>query len=259
MTLDRTVQANIAAALALFCALLFTGYRWHYSQEARASAGMQTLAEMLRLEADTAAAGTPLAGGTAGATIPELLSRTQEIATRYNVAIRSVAPSPTDATKITLGVHGEYRDVMLFLSRLETFQVVVTGFEFAPDESGVNGTVEITHNAKPGAPTSFADYMDAIINYTAIRNPFEIGDPVPVQNAGADLGDISWTYHLTSISLYGAERTATIDGRDYRAGDKFNGMQITAIGPSSVSLTAPHQALVQKLHFRRNPGEGGHD
>ena len=171
------------------------------------------------------------------------------------MAVRSVAPSPTDPNKMTLGLHGEYRDLMLFLGRLETFQIAIGGFEFAPDESGVTGSVELTHSAKPGAPVSFADYMDAIIKFTAIRNPFEIGDPVPVPNVKADLGDLSWTYHLTSISLYGAERTATIDGKDYRVGDKLNGMQISAIGPSSVSLADPHQPLIQKLHFRSNPGE----
>jgi hypothetical protein len=258
MTLDRPAQKNIGAATALLLACLFALYRWHYSQEARASAGMQTLADMLRIEAQTASAVKPLAGGTAGATIPELLSRIQEIASQYNVAIRSVAPGPADANKITLGIHGEYRDMMLFLGRLETFQIAISGFEFAPDESGIAGSVELTHSAKPGEPVSFADYMDAIIKYTAIRNPFEIGDPVPVPNVKGDLGDLSWTYHLTSISLYGAERTATIDGNDYRLGDTLNGMQISAIGPSSVSLTAPHQTLIQKLHFRRNPGDVVH-
>ena len=258
IALDRPTQKNIGAATALLLACLFAVYRWHYAQEARASAGMQTLADMLRIEGETASAVKPLAGGTAGATVPELLSRIQEIASQSNVAVRSVAPNPADVTKMTLGIHGEYRDLMLFLGRLETFQVAISGFEFAPDESGVAGTVELTHSAKPGAPVSFADYMDAIIKFTAIRNPFEMGDPVPVPNVKADLGDLSWTYHLTSISLYGAERTATIDGKDYRTGDTLNGMKITAIGPSSVSLSDPHQPLVQKLHFRRNPGEVAH-
>ncbi|MBA2588143.1 MAG: hypothetical protein H0U98_05895 [Alphaproteobacteria bacterium] len=258
MTLDRPAQINIGAAAALMLACLFAFYRWHYSQEARASAGMQTLSDMLRIEAETASAAKPLVGGTAGATVPELLSRIQEIASQYNVAVRSVAPNPADANKMTLGIHGEHRDMMLFLGRLETFQVTISGFEFASDETGIAGTVELTHSGKPGAPVSFADYMDAIIKFTAVRNPFEIGDPVPVPNVKADLGDLSWTYHLTSISLYGAERTATIDAKDYRVGDTLNGMQVSAIGPSSVSLTVPHQPLVQKLHFRRNPGDTAH-
>jgi hypothetical protein len=46
---------------------------------------------------------------------------------------------------------------------------------------------------------------------------------------------------------------ATIDGKDYRVGDQLGDLTVTAIGPSSVSLNAPKQALVQKIHFRRNP------
>jgi hypothetical protein len=91
------------------------------------------------------------------------------------------------------------------------------------------------------------------VSYSAVRNPFEIGDPIPLPNAGADLGDLTWSYHLSSISQFGAIRVATIDGKDYRTGDRLGDLTIAAIGPSSVSLTAPKQALVQKIHFRRNP------
>lgn len=258
MTLDRPMQTQLGAALLLLCASLFAFYRWHYTPEIRASAGLQTLSDMLRIEAETSSVPRALVGGMAGATIPELLSKIQEIAGEHNVAIRSVVPNPVDPQKIALGVHGDFRDTMGFLGRLETFQIVVGGFDFVPDETGVSGTVEVQHSGKPGAPTSFADYLDALVRYSAVRNPFEIGDPIPLPNAGPDLGELSWTYHLTSISLYGAERVATIDGKDYRLGDHLGDMQIAAIGPSSVSLTAPHQPLVQKLHFRRNPGDAPH-
>ena len=98
-----------------------------------------------------------------------------------------------------------------------------------------------------------------MVKYTAVRNPFEIGDPVPLPNAGSDLGDLSWTYHLTSISLYGAERVATIDGKDYRVGDKLNDMQISAIGPSSVSLDrAASDLWSRSFTSGSNPGEGAH-
>jgi len=81
---------------------------------------------------------------------------------------------------------------------------------------------------------------------------------VLLPNAGSDLGDLSWTYHLTSISQVGADRMATIDGKDYRAGDRLGDLTITDIGPSSVSLVAPRQTLVQKIHFRRNPAGAHH-
>ncbi len=251
---DRPLQAQLGAGLLLLLASLFAIYRWHYAAAADAASGLSTLSEMLRVEADNAAREKPLSGGTGGATIPELLSAVQEAAAAHNVAVRSVAPNPTDARRITLGLHGDFRDMMAFLGRLETFQIAINGFELAPDEAGgISGTVEVQHTGRPGAPSSFADYLDALASYGAVRNPFEIGDPVPLPNAGSALGDLTWTYHLTSISLFGAERVATIDGKDYRTGDRLGDLTIVAIGPSSVSLSAPHQALVQKIHFRRNP------
>jgi hypothetical protein len=251
---ERPVQAQIGAAVLLLLASLFAIYRWHYVPAAHAASGLGTLSDMLRIEADSASRQKPLEGGTGGATIPELLSAIQQAAGTHNISVRSVAPNPADPQKISLGAHGEFRDLMAFLGRLETFQITVNGFDFTPDENGgINAIVEIQHTARPGAPSSFADYLDALVGYTAIRNPFEIGDPVPLPNAGSDLGDLTWTYHLTSISLFGAERIATIDGKDYRPGDRLGALTVSAIGPSSVSLIAPKQALVQKIHFRRNP------
>lgn len=248
-----TMQKNAISAIFLAIATLFVVYRWHYAAQGQAAVSLQTLANVLRLEG-AALPILPPAGGTRGATIPELLASLQEAATKNGVAIQSVAPDPADPQKIRLGLQGDFRSTMLFLGRMETFQIAISGFDFAPDESGsLSGTIDIQHSGKPGAPTAFADYLDAILKYTAVRNPFEIGDPIPLQNTGSDLGDLSWTYHLTSITLYGAERVATIDGKDFRAGEMFNGMQIKSIGPSSVSLVAPNQPLVQKIHFRQNP------
>lgn len=250
----RPLPAQIGAGLLLLLASLFALYRWHYTPAVQAAAGLSTLSDMLRIEAANATREKPLEGGTAGATIPELLSAIQQAAGAHDIAVRSVTPSPVDPKKISLGLHGEFRDLMAFLGRLETFQIAIGGFDFAPDANGgITGTVEIQHTARPGAPSSFADYLDALVGYSAIRNPFEIGDPVPLPNAGSDLGDLTWTYHLSSISQFGAERVATIDGRDYRTGDRLGDLTVSAIGPSSVSLSAPRQTLVQKIHFRRNP------
>ncbi|OAI43627.1 hypothetical protein AYO42_01415 [Rhizomicrobium sp. SCGC AG-212-E05] len=249
-------QRNLLSVGLLVFAALFAVYRWHYTSEVEAAASLQRLSDILRLEAAAKPAAPPPVGGTRGGTMPDLLAGLQEAASQNNVAIRSMAPDPAEPSKIRLGVEGDFRSAMLFLGRIETFQIGISAFDFAPDEDGsLAGTIDIQHSGKPGAPPSFADYLDAILKYTAVRNPFEIGDPIPLPNAGSDLGDISWTYHLTSITLYGAERVATIDGKDYRVGDNFNGMRIVAMGPSSVSLRAPNMPLTQKLHFRQNPTE----
>src|ERR1700759_333149 len=138
---------------------------------------------------------------------------------------------------------------MQFMGRLANFEVALNGFDLEPDDRGIGGTIDISFTGKPGAPAEYADYMDALIRYSAVRDPFAIGDPIPLANVETVLGDLTWSYHLTSIWQVGAERVATIDGRDYRPGDKLNQLLVVAIDPSGVRLSAPDQKLIQHLHF----------
>lgn len=254
-------QANLAALLLLGCATLFILYRWQFSPRAEAAAGLDRLAAMVRIDATQQPIGDANHPAANGATVPELLSRIQEIAAQDEIRINSVTPNPAAPDQFTLGSEGEFRALMRFMARLETLAVTVSSFDLAPAPGGgITANIGITRSAGAGAPEKFADYIDAIAIYSAIRDPFAVGDPVPLPNTGSDLGDLSWTYHLTSISQMGAERVATIDGKDYRVSDTFNGMTVTAIGPSSVSLKAADGSIPQTLHFRRNPeaGDAGH-
>ncbi|MBV9549705.1 MAG: hypothetical protein JO256_08555, partial [Alphaproteobacteria bacterium] len=231
-------------------------YQWSYSAKAAAADGLQNLAGLMRAQAEPprqAAIATPTAK--APATVPEILSRVQEIASNDDVVLESVVPNATDKNQLDLAATGQFRDAMRFLARLETLPVEPAGFDLAPSaDGGVALTVNVIQNGKPAAPTTFADYIDAVSLYSAVRDPFAVGDPVTLPNTGADLGDLSWSYHLTSISLLGAVRVATIDGKDYEVGDVLNGMAITAIDPSSVSLQGSGKFPLQKIHFRHNPG-----
>ena len=249
-------QANLAAAFLLLPALIFVWYRWSYAPEEAATAGLQNLVDSLRASATQSAKPSALPAAPAPiATMPELLAKSQEIASSYDVDLTSATPNAINPELLTLSLHGDFRGLMRVLGRLETLNATLTGFELTPaPDGGLAASVELLRIPKPGAPMAFADYMDAMIEYTATRDPFAMGDPVPPAHVGADLGDLSWTYHLTSISLIGAVRIATIDGKDYNVGDHLGPMTIGDIGPSSVSLTAPGTPLVQKLHFRHNPG-----
>jgi hypothetical protein len=235
--------------------LLFVWYRWSYAPKDAAIAGLQSLTDALRASAAQAAKPAAAAAAPAApATMAALLSQTQEIASRYDVDLTQATPNPLNPDLLTLSLKGDYRGVMRFLGRLETLNATLSGFDLAPaPDGGLVASAEVLRLPKPGAPAAFADYMDAMIAYTATRDPFAQGDPVPPAHVGADLGDLSWTYHLTSITLIGAVRIATIDGKDYGVGDRLGTMTIRDIGPSSVSLTAPGTVLVQKLHFRHNP------
>ena len=246
--------AHLYALLFLGCAVLFAFYRWQFAAQAEEATALTSLSAVLKLDGIQKPDPEIRSVRRGATTVPELLSRIQEIASEHGIIIRSVTPSPLNPDQITIGTEGGFRDLMRLMARLETLQVSISSFDITPSDHGDTATIGITRTTKAGAPESFADYIDAIAIYSAVRDPFEIGDPIPLPNVPPDLGDISWTYHLTSISLLGAERVATIDGKDYKDGDSFSGMTVTGISPSSVTLASPKQTIPQVLHFRDNPG-----
>ncbi len=246
-----------ATALFLVVGCLFCVYQWKIGAQGIAADGLDRLTAILRAEAMPAHA-APAANTITTLSTPDLLAKMQETATASRVTIRTITPVPANADALQIVASGDFRDMMRYLARLETLSIAITGFRLSQDEDGdANLALSLVKSAKPAAPDALADYIDAMTQYSAVRDPFSAGDPVPLENAGNELGDISWTYHLSSISLLGAMRVATIDGKDYEIGDTLAGMKVTAIGPSSVTLQAPGKVLPQKLHFRRNPPDLG--
>jgi hypothetical protein len=257
---DAGMPQKITVATGLFLGLscLLCLYQWKYGAQDLASDGLNRLTTVLNAEA---AAPSPAAGNrgpVAALSMPDLLARIQETATASEIIVKTIAPAAANAEELQLTAGGDFRNMMRFLARLETLPIAVTALDLSQDENGdAVLALGLLKSPKPAAPASMADYIDAITQYSAVRDPFSAGDPIPLTNAGSELGDLSWTYHLSSISLLGAVRIATIDGKDYQIGDALAAMKITAIGPSSVTLQAPGKALPQKLHFRRNPDGGG--
>ena len=75
MTLDRPAQAQIGAGILLLLASLFALYRWHYTPAANAAVGLETLSDMLRIEANHPAASQPLTGVMAAPLLGRLAER----------------------------------------------------------------------------------------------------------------------------------------------------------------------------------------
>lgn len=172
-------QAHLYALLFLGCAIAFTFYRWQYSPRTDAADGLASLSSMLRL--DVSPEPKPeIHAASRGATVPDLLSRVQEIASADNITIRSVTPSPAMPDQISLGVDGGFRDLVRFMARLETLQVSISSFDIAPGENdGTTATIGITRAAKPGVPirlpiisTPFLSIpLSEIPSRLAIRSP----------------------------------------------------------------------------------------
>jgi hypothetical protein len=249
-------KINLAMGLLLALSCLFCLYRWHYGAQGAAADGLERLTQILRAEAIAATSAAPKPENRmVELSTPDLLARIQDTASNSDFTVKAIAPSPANPEELQAVAAGDFRNAMRFMARLETLPVAITAFELTQDLNGdAQLAVSLVKSPKPAAPASLADYIEAITQYSAVRDPFAPGDPIPLAGAGNELGDLSWTYHLSSISLLGAARVATIDGKDYEIGDLLGEMKVTAIGPSSVTLEAPGKVLPQKLHFRRNPG-----
>jgi hypothetical protein len=257
LTMPQKMTVAMGFFLALSC--LFCFYRWHYGMQTAAADGLERLTAILRAESTLANRVNPKPESRIlELSTPDLLARIQDMASSSEFRIKAIVPAPANPEELQATAAGDFRGAMRFLARLETLPVAITAFDLSQDENGdALLAVSLVKSPKPAAPASLADYIEALTQHSAVRDPFTPGDPIPLAGAGNELGDLSWTYHLSSISLLGAARVATIDGKDYEIGDILGNMKIVAIGPSSVTLEAPGKVLPQKLHFRRNPEARG--
>jgi hypothetical protein len=194
-----------------------------------------------------------------GATIPDLLSRVQELAAQSAVSLVGVEPVAGDAEQYKLTLLGTYGSFLEFLARFETLQVAITGFDAEPSVD-VPGSLDIAldfgHTTVPN--TIRADRVREFrtrLEKAAIRDPFNPGNG-PIQLAAdSNTDDLTWTFHLTSISEIGRSKYATIDGKDYNVGDDFQGLEIRNIGRDSVTLVQKENGKEHEhfLRFRSAP------
>ena len=194
-----------------------------------------------------------------GVTIPDLLSRVQELAAQSAVRLVGVQPLAGDAEQYRLTLLGSYGSFLEFLARFETLQVAITGFDVTPSVD-VAGLLDIAldfgHTAAPN--TIRAERVGEFrtrLQKATMRDPFYPGTG-PIQLVGdSNNDDLTWSFHLTSISEIGKSKYATIDGKDYNVGDDFQGLQIRKIGVDSVTLIQKENGKERErfLRFRTAP------
>jgi hypothetical protein len=119
MSTHSWVRANTMAAALLVVSFFFVFYRWEYTSKSDAVAALETISEGIK-QGGSQRLKPAVPAAISDMTMAELLSRVQEIATSYNVLVRNVTPNPLNAEQISVGVDGNFRDLMLFLGRLET-------------------------------------------------------------------------------------------------------------------------------------------
>lgn len=213
-------------------------YASYVTPRGKAAQDLQALTDILQLEKQKKANVRP--SENRGVTVPDLLSRIQEIAAQNTVTLTGVEPAATDPEQFKLGLVAHYESILVFLARLETLQLSITGFDIAramDNPGSLVVSLSFNHTAIP-SPISNQRIKDfeTRLRTTALRDPFDpsAADIRMVADANAD--DLTWTYHLTSISQIGKTKYATIDGRDYNVGDELRGLVVSAIGNDNVTL-----------------------
>ena len=249
--------ALIGSLLLLAGAGQYFAYAAYVSPREKAAHDLAALTDVLQLENKKKPGYRPPENR--GVTIPDLLSRVQELAAQNAVTLIGVEPLPGDADQFKLNLLANYGSFLEFLARFETLQVTVTGFDVAR-AMDMPGSLEISlsfsHTATLNAirPERVKEFITRLKG-AASRDPFNPGNASIQMVADTNTDDLSWTFHLTSISEIGKTKYATIDGKDYNVGDELQGFVVGAIGNNNVTLIGKEEGKERprRLTFRNLP------
>jgi hypothetical protein len=242
----------LALSLALFALSgEFFYYRAFAAPRGEAASGLQALTSLLAGQAQAPAA-EAVSAEASSATMPDLLARVQELALSSGVSVASIEPQGSN-TQFRITLDSSYAGLIRFMTRFEALQVAVAGFEMArPQDSHLLRTVvDFSHTSTPPTvrPRTIAEF-EAKLRSETLLDPFDPQAGALAFMLDRDPNDLTWTFHLTSISEIGDRRYATIDGRDYEQGDRLDGREISSIGDDTVTLKEPVTGGEKRLFLR---------
>jgi hypothetical protein len=249
---ELSTRLLVGALLLLAVSAEFFFYKAYAAPRSHAAAQLASLTELLTAQSNAKPLRPP-ADQKSSATVPELLARVQELALSSGISVSLVEPTPGNAEQFKMVVDATYGGFIRFLARFETLQVTVRGFELTPSERG--GSLRIvmdfmhTTTASNIHPKVISEF-ETKLRSVRLFDPFHPESGPIAVIPGEDPDDLTWTFHLTSISEVGEERFATIDGRDYAAGDELEGRVISAIGADTVTLTEKDGDGERRLFLR---------
>jgi hypothetical protein len=248
----------LLASLALLAAATqYFIYAAYVTPRADATQSLQAMTELLQVE-NRKKPGYR-APENRGVTVPDLLSRVQEFAAQSTVKLVSVEPAAGDAEQYRLTLLASYGSFLEFLARFETLQVAIAGFDVTPSAEAA-GLLDIVldfgHTTVPN--TIRAERVREFrtrLQKAALRDPFNPGSGPIELVADSNTDDLTWAFHLTSISEMGSSKYATIDGKDYNIGDDLQGFKIRTISADSVTLIQKENGKERErlLRFRAAP------
>ncbi|MBV9736200.1 MAG: hypothetical protein JO209_09850 [Acidisphaera sp.] len=187
---------------------------------------------------------TPAPGSVATVEPTAFLRQIDAVAGRTGVQVLRVVPRPNTAGVLDVALAASFPQFLRFAAAMEMQSAALHGLQIAPPEGAAPGserraigfTLDLPR--RPALAGRHADAVLATVADPSLRDPFTSGNTPAADTAGTDL---SAKYHLTGITEFGDGYMATIDGRDYREGDRLDGMSIDAVGRHSVALSGGGQ------------------
>jgi hypothetical protein len=247
----------IASLLLLAGAAQYFVYAAYVRPREKAAQDLAMLTEVLRVENVKKPA--VRAQENRGVTIPDLLSRVQELAAQSGLTLDGAEPLAGDGEQFKLRLSAGYGNFLEFLAQFETLQVNVTGFDVAPamEMPGMlDVSLSFSHIAAsvPIGPERIKTFM-VRLKEAELRDPFNPDAGALHLMDARNASDPTWTFRLTSISQIGKLKYATIDGRDYNVGDRLQAFVIGAIGDNDVTLIGMEggEEHPHVLTFRNRP------
>lgn len=191
--------------------------------------------------------------------LPEFLSRINVISKKTNVIIHELVPDKDHKIRFNLRIIEDYYKFVKFLSTLESLNVSIHDIEVHPYDLSKSPPLHVItfaltprEDAKPLSNDRLTSLMQRV-EMKDRRNPFQRFAYNAKQNLISAEIDLTWVYKLSGIGKIGNTRYATIENKDYSAGDILEGMKLVDVQADRVLLKKKTANGIEKyqLKFRR--------
>ncbi len=235
---------GLTACLSVYWA--YTGPRGEVGAKAlRVADELRDAARVLRVTSrDSQSANRP--NGEPALAARSFLADLDKAASLAGVQVTRLTPRQSEPGTFNVELLSAYGPLLRFMAASESLGGIVKGLQIRPSDDPDKATLQTAAfsmalgNRRGASPLETVASSRADPNVEAMH-PFQAPQLVTAL-------DVSAQYHLTGITRIGTERMATIEGRDYFAGDQLDGMRVEQVYDTEIRLTAPGRSFV--IRFR---------
>ncbi|MEO5373024.1 MAG: hypothetical protein H7840_01965 [Alphaproteobacteria bacterium] len=263
--MDAFIRANarlLGSAIYLTLGLLVAGYSFLYLPVERQTVHARKFAAVLALEntqLDETKQNLKKAKDRVGvSSVPDFLERINGVAKDTGIAIKDssgrtvikdgviinkLVPRENQKFTFDLQITEDYFKFLRFSRLLETLDVVINDIQVHPYDPGrspplhaISFSLTPRNDAVPLSGERLKELQE-MVDAPNKRNPFQRFAVGKVSEQVRKEIDLTWIYKLSGIGSIGGVRMATIDGREYEAGGKFEGMTVLGVDADKVNLS----------------------